>query len=312
MGIITKEVEVKLNGNNVDYYRKLGYDIPMKESGKSMKSRGVDYVADLGKLITVMVKDLPRGSKALIEATCDYCGRLKPVMKYSDYNKQTKNGVLKCCCESCASTKHEEIMIERYGCKSAMQVPEMREKVFNTNIEKYGCKSPSQSLEVRKKITQTFYANSSQKASKQQRYINNLYNGILNFPVKFYCVDIYLPCDNIAIEFDGSGHMLSVKMGHETIDEYLHKEMVRHIVIKNEGYKQVKIISSNDRLPSDDILLQMLFDAKQYFSNFPSHSWIEYDIDNSIVVNAEHKDGISYNYGKLRKIKDSNLISQIA
>jgi hypothetical protein len=312
MGIITKEVEIRLNGNNVNYYKKLGYDIPVKKAGKSTKYLGLDYVADFHKSILVKIEDLPLNSKAIVETTCDYCGELKPLMKYADYNKQTKNGTLKCCCEKCAPLKHKEIMLERYGHEGTMQVPQIREKVFMTNLQKYGYEHPSQSLEIREKIAKTFYANSSQKASKQQRYINNLYQGTLNFPVKFYCADIYLPCDNLVVEFNGSGHMLNVIMGHETMEEYLRKETIRSIVIKNEGYKQMQIISSNDKLPSDRILLQMLSETKQYFSRYPNHSWIEYDIDNSIVRNAEFKNGTPYNYGALRKIKDSDLHEFVA
>lgn len=308
MGIITTEVEVCLNGNNVNHYKKLGYDIPMREAcKKSAIYNGVDYVADLGKTIIVKVEDLPLNSKVLIEATCDYCGKLKPPMKYADYRKQTKNGTLKCCCEECASIKQREVMLEKYGHSYTMHVPEIREKVLKTNIEKYGCEYPSQSLEIREKIAKTFFANLSQKASRQQCYINDLYHGVLNFPIKFYCADIYLPYDNIVVEFDGSGHMLSVTMGHETMEEYLRKETIRSFVLKNEGYRQMKIISNNDKLPSDEVLLKMLSETKQYFSKYSNHSWIEYDINNSIIRNAENKDGATYDYGKLRKIQDFDL-----
>ena len=308
MGVITKEVEVRLNGNNVNRYKKLGYDIPMRKASMSTKHE-ICYVADFKKTILVKIEDLPLNSRAIIESTCDYCGKLKPSTRYSDYNKQTKNGMLKCCCSECASLKHKEIMFEKYGCEGAMQIPEIREKVLQTNLRKYGCKTPSQSLEVRKKIMQAFYKNSSQKSSRQQRYINNLYHGTLNFPIKFYCADI--SCDNLIVEFDGSGHALSVAMGHETIDEYRRKEIVRHNVIKNEGYKQMRIISTKDKLPSDKTLLQMLYDAKQYFLNYPTHSWIEFNIDTFTVRNAEHKNGILYDYGELRKIKDLDLSKHV-
>jgi very-short-patch-repair endonuclease len=189
----------------------------------------------------------------------------------------------------------------------ASQSREIKEKILQTNLERYGCKTPAQLPEVRAKITQTLYANSSQKASKQQRYINNLYQGILNFPVKYYCADVFLSNDNLIVEYDGSGHMLNVTMGRETIEEYNHKEIVRYNVLKNEGYKQMKIISKTDKLPQDSTLLQMLSEAKQYFSEYPNHSWCEYNLDTSTVRNAEHKDGIPYSFGELRKIKDSDL-----
>lgn len=312
MGIITKEVEVRLNGNNVNYYKQLGYDIPMKEASMSMKYQGVDYVTDFKKSILVKIEDLPLNSKVLIESICDYCGKPKQKTKYSDYNKQTKNGELKCCCEKCASLKHKEVMLEKYGYEGTMQVPEIKEKIFQTNLKKYGCKTIAQLPEVRNKIMQKFYENSSQKSSKQQRYINNLYHGILNFPVKFYCADIYLSDDNLIIEYDGSGHDLSVVMGHETIEEHQRKEIVRYEVVKKEGYNQMRIISVKDRLPSDKILLQMLQEAKEYFSTYPNHSWIEFDIDTSTVRNAEQKDGVFFDYGELRAIKDSDLFDNIA
>lgn len=305
--LLTKEVEVRLNANNYKHYKQLGYDIPMREASKSMKYSGIDYVVDYGNTILVKIEDLQLNSKVFIESTCDYCGELKPPTRYSDYNKQTKNGTLKCCCEKCSSIKQREIMLEKYGHESTMQVPEIREKVLNTNLKKYGYKSPAKSLEVREKIMQTFYANSSQKTSKQQCYINNLYNGILNFPVKYYNIDIYLPYDNLAIEFDGSGHMISVLYGNETMEEYQRKEIIRSKTIKNEGYKQMKIVSNNNKLPSDEILLQMLNDTKQYFSDYPNHSWIEFNIDTSTVRCSEHKDGVFFDYGELRTIKKTDL-----
>ena len=85
--------------------------------------------------------------------------------------------------------------------------------------------------------------------------------------------------------------------------------MVRSLVIKKEGYKQIEIVSRKDYLPSDEVLLQMLSDAKQYFSEFPIHSWITFDIDEGIVKNAECKEGCSYFYGELRKIKKYDLQS---
>ena len=307
--LTTKEVEVRLNGNNVNYYKQLGYDIPMRKASESMKYQGFDYVTDFTKSIIVKIEDLPLHSSVLVDSTCDYCGQAKQPIKYADYNRQTKNGTLKCCCEKCASFKRKEVIFERYGYESPMQVPEFREKVWQTNHIRYGHKAPAQSLEVREKMVQTFYANSSQKASKQQRYICNLYQGCLNFPVKYYCADICLPNDNLVIEYDGSGHNLSVMYGVETEKECRQKEIVRYNVIKKEGYKQMRIISESNKLPSDSTLLQMLSEAKQYFSE-TNHSWCSYDIDKSLLFNAEHKDGISYNFGKLRTIKDSDLITE--
>ena len=51
----------------------------------------------------------------------------------------------------------------------------------------------------------------------------------------------------------------------------------------------------------------MLKNARQYFSSHPEHTWMNFDIDNGIIRNAEYKEGIPYFYGKLRKIKEEDL-----
>ena len=192
---------------------------------------------------------------------------------------------------------------KRTGYDNPSQSPEIKEKTKQSCLNKFGYEYSLQSPEVRERISQTLYANSSQKTSKQQRYINNVYNGVLNFPIKYYNADIFLPDSNLIIEYDGGGHMINVITGRETIEEYTRKEIIRNKVIKSEGYKQMKIISSKDLLPSDKILLQMLNDAKQYF-NTTSHTWINFDIDNSKMINAENKNdgGIYYDYDALHFI----------
>lgn len=74
----------------------------------------------------------------------------------------------------------------------------------------------------------------------------------------------------------------------------------------------MRIISIHDRLPSNATLFQMLKQTKEYFFKYPQHSWIEFNIDSSIVRNAEYKDGVYYDYGELRIIKDSDLNIKIA
>lgn len=236
-------------------------------------------------------------------------------------------------------TKNKEIreliehnMVEKYGVKYPLQIPEamekarqtwikkynvdhpnksniVRNKTESTCLERYGVNNPLQSPEVREKITQTLYANFTQKSSRQQRYINNLYQGILNFPIKHYNVDIYLSDDNLIVEYDGGFHMGNIITGRETQEEFNQKEIIRNNIIKREGYKQMRIISTTDKLPSDTILLEMLDFARNYFSIYPQHSWIEFNIDTSFVYSAEYKDGIPYSYGSLRTIKDSDLYS---
>lgn len=203
--------------------------------------------------------------------------------------------------------KKKSTMTERYGFPYSSQSPELREKAICTWRKNLGVDSPCESPMVREKQAQSLYKHSTQKCSKQQLYLFELYKineeCELNFPISRYNADIYLQQRNIVVEYDGGGHKLSVITGQCTENEYLQKEIVRNNVIKQNSYKQMRIISSKDKLPSDEILLQMLSQAKQYFSDYPEHSWIEFNIDTSTVRNAEHKDGVFFNYGELRRVK---------
>ena len=103
---------------------------------------------------------------------------------------------------------------------------------------------------------------------------------------------------------------MSVFLGDVTEEEFKKKEIYRNVSLNKEGYKQMRIISTKDLLPDDYILLEMLTQAKEYFSNYPNHSWINFNIDSSSIFNAEHREGVFFDYGKLRTIKEFDLINQ--
>lgn len=197
--------------------------------------------------------------------------------------------------------KMKQTNMTKYGVEFIPQLEETKQKVKETNLKRCGYENYMQSPEFMEKWIER---NSSGfvRTSNQQRYLCNLYNGILNYPFKCFALDIYLPEYELDIEFDGSGHKMSITLGDVTEEEFKKKELYRNIALYKSGYKQIHIISSKDLLPSDTILLQMLEHAKEYFST-TNHTWIEYNIDTSSVRNTEHKDGIFFNYGELRKIK---------
>ena len=383
MGILTKEVEIKLWGNNIKHYHDLGYD------GKH------------GDIITVKVEDLSDGSNVRIEYLCDYCNKEIITIVYADYKRRT-NDVNKMACRNCFTKKAEETNLLRYGASSYAKTnefheimkdmmnakygvqhysqtqeykekwhntceerygedyrkqfankafetfqsktgydypsksPEVRGKIIKsyldhygvsnpqlsskvreqterTCLERYGYTTPLKSAEIKDKIAKSSYKNGSVPTSKQQLYLFSLYKSIdnsvhLNYPISHFNADICFPNEKLDVELDCGGHNLSVKTGQLTQEQFNRKELIRNNVIKSKGYKIIRIKSKVDKLPCDEILLQMLLDAKQYFYNYPNHSWIEFDIDNSIVHSAEHKNGVQYSYGKLRRIKDSDLL----
>ena len=202
--------------------------------------------------------------------------------------------------------KRDKTMMIRYGAIYPIQNQQIAEKIKSTNLERYGVDNVSKSPEIKEKIAKTLYQKGNVPSSSQQLYLYNLYNtsGNLkyNYPISYYHADICSPEEKFVIEYDGSGHDVQVKYGILTLEKFKQKEIVRSAVFKHNGYKTMRIISSKDKLPSDSILLQLLSITKQYFSDYPQHSWITFNIDSSSIFNAENKEGIFFDYGQLRKL----------
>lgn len=197
--------------------------------------------------------------------------------------------------------------LKKYGKPSTLWVPEVRDKINESMLNKYGVINPMQNLELVHKAKETLTHNQSVATSIQQKYICALYYMDLNYPVLYWNVDMFDKENNYIVEYDGGGHDLSVKLGNITKENFTQREIMRNNTLKRAGYKMMRIISPHDKLPSDDTLLQMLSDAKQYFKDYPEHSWINFDIDNNTVKNAEYER--SYFYGNLRKITKNDLVS---
>lgn len=92
--LLTKEVEVGLNSQNIEYYENLGYIIPRYYNEKSKK-----YAVKRGTTILVKIEDLPISSNVMVDLTCDCCQKdLK--WSYNDYNR--RNHDRKTYCKKCA------------------------------------------------------------------------------------------------------------------------------------------------------------------------------------------------------------------
>ncbi len=329
MGLITKEVQVRIHPKTLQHYIDMGYDIP-KRKARGSTAQIQEYSYDTNNYMTVNARDLSKGSHIMVKCSCDKCGEEKDIM-FEAYYQNTKKNNGEYICLKCSQPKkidtmirtfgsleaayehgnkvREQTFLDKYGGTNAMYIPELKQHQLDAIYDKYGYYNAGQSPDIKEKIRNTLYENQNVPTSKQQRYLCNLYQGDLNYPIKYYSGDIVLKDEMINIEYSGGGHWKSIVLGEETEESFKHKEITRFYVLKQEGYKQVEIISRKDLLPQDDILLQMLQDAKQYFSDYPNHSWINYDIDEGNVRNAEYQNGIPYFYGELRKITDNDLQS---
>ena len=226
--------------------------------------------------------------------------------------------------------KIKQTVMIRYGTDNVFKLPEFQEKAKNTNILRYGypytSQSPivkekqrmtiqnkyhvnniMQSEEIRYKQRQSCYKNQSCSTSIQQKYLHELYGGELNYPLGSYLLDIAFPDEKLEICYDGGGHNLKVKLGFMTEKEFQTKEIIRGKYIRNQSWKSIHIITENDKLPSDEILLQILEISKHYFEDYPNHSWYEWNVDKGIYRNAEEPQGSFFDYGELRYIKPKDV-----
>ena len=268
--IIETEVKMVINQYNIEYYRLLGYE-----------------VHKIGERILVQVEDLPPTSGVKIHTRCDFCGQIF-VKSYRRY-METKGKV---CCQNCRKLKVLENTINKYGVRSTLMIPEVHDKIKQNNLQKFGVEYPLESAAIRQraintmfkrygvfytlqsftlrtKVGKTMYVlgeHSRTYTSSQQKHIAMLCNGKLNFPVGPYHVDIFLAAENLCIEYDGSGHNLSVRMGKITQDEFDKKEQARDLFLNQHGYKILHIKSFDDKLPNDEIILQKILDAKNLMS----------------------------------------------
>lgn len=129
--------------------------------------------------------------------------------------------------------------------------------------------------------------------------LNNNETVVLNYPYKRFLLDIALVDSHIDIEYDGKGHDLYVRLGRLTRKEFKQKEIKRGIIIKNSGWKELKIISKRDELPDDNTLLKMINLAKEYLLN-TNHSWINIDLNNECFIFT--KDRITVPFNSLKTI----------
>ncbi len=204
--------------------------------------------------------------------------------------------------------KSIQTCIDRYGVPNASVLDEVKEKVRNTNLnkygkdyftqtdeyaektmatclEKYGVEYIFQIPEVREKIAVSLYKSGGKASSKQQRYLCELFKGELNYPVSYYCVDIALIEERIAIEYNGGGHNLSVILGNMTQKEFNKKEYYRNKIILDNGWKMVTIISNKDKLLTDEEFL-FLLDYSINYLNTGRH-WTEINIDDGLWKSSQ-------------------------
>lgn len=121
-------------------------------------------------------------------------------------------------------------------------------------------------------------------ASEPQIKLGLLFNGIVNYQIGYYCVDIYFPEHKVYLEYDGSGHDLAVREGYMSADDFERKEKNRKEFLQSLGLKELRIKNIYDKkLPSDNRLLKIRDFAFNYLG-LDENQWLEIDLTSKLII----------------------------
>lgn len=195
---------------------------------------------------------------------------------------QDKYGVLNVMQCKEVKAKHQETCMERYGSSSPLacrdiyektqqsfnlhynvengisdlrRVKELSDKIGETNIKKYGGISPFCSSKIRKEIRETLYQNGTCPTSKKQLELRDMIEQVygnceLNYPCDKISLDCMTVIEGVRIDVEYDGWYW-----HKDTKE---KDKRRDYYVESKGYKVLRILAYEDRLPTKEELVQSI------------------------------------------------------
>lgn len=115
--ILTREIEIKINESNYQYYEDLGYDVIIGESLK------------------IPIDLISKGSHYKIICRCDECGTEKEVI-FKNYIKYG-NKWGEYYCRKCSESKRKKTLRKNFGVDYPIQNKIIFNKMKKTIIQKY-------------------------------------------------------------------------------------------------------------------------------------------------------------------------------
>lgn len=222
--------------NNLrQYYEEKGYEIKKIE----------DY-------IEVNAKDLTPSSHLKIKYICDYCGEEFDRIVYSNERSKKKNNTKDACIKCSRTKRNKETNMINYGVDNPMKVFDFQLKNQNNRENNFGslrsCSSFVNGVPV----------------SKAQERISLLFPDFeLNYHYQQYYIDLFY--NNIAIEYDGKGHDLQVRMNKISPQDFKEKEKIKNNKVL-EKYRLLRIIDKRDLL-KENINIEK-YQIKEKIENF--------------------------------------------
>ena len=216
---------------------------------------------------------------------------------------QKKYGGNSAMCSEEIQNKAKITCLQHFGVNNPFQSHEIKEKIKVINLKRYGAENPMQNEEIKNKALDSFQFNGTGPSSRAQRYINYISNGTLNKHICSSLVDIYMEKENIVIEYDGSGHFLNDIINGNAFPtkDSLLREKEREDSIVNKGYKVIRFIATKDRIPSDEVILNLIEEFKN--SDFKV---IRIDFEEG-TIEKDYEKKSHCNFGELRRITKKDL-----
>jgi hypothetical protein len=116
--ILTREIEIKINESNYQYYDDLGYEV------------------SIGEIVKIPIELMSKGSHYKIKCKCDGCDIEKEVI-FKNYVKYGNNWG-EYYCRKCSESKRKETLRKNFGVDYPIQNKKVLSKMKKTLIEKYG------------------------------------------------------------------------------------------------------------------------------------------------------------------------------
>ena len=297
--ILTQYVDVNICNSNKKYYISKGYNI-LKNGIYSIKVSDLPTYSNVEVLVKcdycgreyhTKYLCVARNNNTVKKVCCcnctnkkmnevlsieygeDNCSKIDYISKKRKKTCLEKYGNEYAIASKDVKSKIKQTVFDRYGCDNVLQSKEVRNKIIKTTLDNWGVEYPFQNKEYLEKMNIALIDKFGTKllfrgVSKQQLHISNLFQGKNNAYCEGFYIDCLIESDKIAIEYDGGGHNLCVRLGKNTQEEFDNKESYRENIIIKNGYKILRIISKNDKLPSDNKLIEVLDKAKTCFEHF--------------------------------------------
>lgn len=217
------------------------------------KEKGYEN-AETGKRIEVKAEDLSSGSKFKIQYICDYCGK-EFERSIQSNNRSKKNGNEKDACSDCCRCKRsKETSMIKYGVDNPMKVTEIQQKCEQSRIN-------NPNFQNSNFISSSGFVNGIPVSQAQYNLSEILNDFILNYHYDKYYIDLIH--DNIAIEYNGKGHDLEVKLNKCSEEEFKAHEQIKLQKVL-EQFRLLIIIDKKDRFKNKNNIKPYLSQIKKF------------------------------------------------